>query len=238
VKKYGFTIEQLGPALARQELDKKAQSLYQDFQILTSAGIDHGLVLEKMSVGINEYVNNALAMGAEVPIAMRPMIEQMIQMGLLTDAAGNRIMDLEGSGISFAMTMSEGFKALIKEVQALTDAISRGLGLAIASIPQPHVTGRVSWDVDAISIEAPEPGDHGFPGFAGGTHGQFLDFGAGTPVMLHGRERVMTESEGRGGGGDTININMAGAFVGAGAEREMEALISKSISKRRTLRAA
>lgn len=36
------------------------------------------------------------------------------------------------------------------------------------------------------------------PGFAGGTHGQFLDFGAGTNVRLHGRERVMTEGE-RGG---------------------------------------
>ncbi len=38
-------------------------------------------------------------------------------------------------------------------------------------------------------------------GFAGGTHGQYLNFGAGTPVMLHGRERVMTEAEGKSGGG-------------------------------------
>jgi hypothetical protein len=34
-------------------------------------------------------------------------------------------------------------------------------------------------------------------GFAGGTHGRFIDFGAGTPVTLHGRERVVTEAEGR-----------------------------------------
>jgi hypothetical protein len=34
------------------------------------------------------------------------------------------------------------------------------------------------------------------PGFAEGTGGRFLDFGRGTPVMLHGRERVMTEGEG------------------------------------------
>ena len=34
-------------------------------------------------------------------------------------------------------------------------------------------------------------------GFATGTHGQFIDFGAGTDVTLHGREAVVTEAEGR-----------------------------------------
>ncbi len=34
-------------------------------------------------------------------------------------------------------------------------------------------------------------------GFQRGTRGRFFDFGAGTPVMLHGRERVVTEREGR-----------------------------------------
>ncbi len=34
-------------------------------------------------------------------------------------------------------------------------------------------------------------------GFARGTGGQYLDFGTGTPVTLHGKERVMTEAEGQ-----------------------------------------
>lgn len=34
-------------------------------------------------------------------------------------------------------------------------------------------------------------------GFQHGTQGRFLDFGRGTPVVLHGKERVVTESEGR-----------------------------------------
>ena len=38
---------------------------------------------------------------------------------------------------------------------------------------------------------------HNLPGFYGGTGGRYLNFGAGTPAMLHGRERVSTESEGR-----------------------------------------
>jgi hypothetical protein len=34
-------------------------------------------------------------------------------------------------------------------------------------------------------------------GYPHGTRGRFIDFGAGTPVTLHGKERVMTEREGR-----------------------------------------
>lgn len=36
-----------------------------------------------------------------------------------------------------------------------------------------------------------------FPGYATGTGGKYLNFGSGTPVTLHGRERVMTEAEGQ-----------------------------------------
>ena len=34
-------------------------------------------------------------------------------------------------------------------------------------------------------------------GLQSGTHGRFVDFGGGTAVVLHGRERVVTEAEGR-----------------------------------------
>ena len=37
-----------------------------------------------------------------------------------------------------------------------------------------------------------------------GTQGRFLDFGRGTRVMLHGRERIMTAGE---ASGVVININ-------------------------------
>ncbi len=41
--------------------------------------------------------------------------------------------------------------------------------------------------------------NNNYPGFATGTFGQFLDFGQGTTVRLHGRERVETEAESRAG---------------------------------------
>jgi hypothetical protein len=54
------------------------------------------------------------------------------------------------------------------------------------------------------------------PGFAGGTKGQYLDFGKGTLAMLHGKERVVTEAEGRAGsagGSGTVVIQLDGRTI-------------------------
>jgi hypothetical protein len=59
---------------------------------------------------------------------------------------------------------------------------------------------KVASSLGAVVVPSPSA-PTAVPGFAGGTRGAYLDFGAGTPVMLHGRERVMTEREGRQAGG-------------------------------------
>ena len=56
------------------------------------------------------------------------------------------------------------------------------------------------------------------PGFAAGTGGRFLDFGRGTPVVLHGRERVVTEAEGR--------RESASSLSTAGIENKLEQLLT------------
>jgi hypothetical protein len=88
--------------------------------------------------------------------------------------------------------MSDGFKKLIDEVGKLTDAISRSLGLAIREIPQPKVTGQVTWDVAPIPSQP--HGNEPIESYQKGTDG-FKNFGAGTPVMLHGWEAVVPREE-------------------------------------------
>jgi hypothetical protein len=46
----------------------------------------------------------------------------------------------------------------------------------------------------------------GLPNFMYGTHGKFVDFGAGTLAMLHGREMVVPEGQ-AGAGGITIHVH-------------------------------
>lgn len=146
VEKYGFTIEELGPAFQRQKLDEQAQLLFKEWSALNAAGIDTTAITTRMSENILEFFHNALKTGQEIPIAMKPMLQQMVDMGLLTDANGNKITNLEEAGVSFSLTMSEGFKSLIDEVKKLTDAIARGLGLAIQNVPDVEVG--VHYNVD------------------------------------------------------------------------------------------
>lgn len=71
--------------------------------------------------------------------------------------------------------------------------------------------------------------DNGVQGFAMGTMGQFMDFGAGTPVVLHGRERVVTESEGRsesGMAGQVAALQMTIAALVADLPNQIQAAVA------------
>lgn len=252
IDKYGFSINELGPAFQRQELDKQAQSLFQDYQVLTAAGIEHGVVLGKMAEGVNEYVQNARRFGTEVPSAMRPMLQQMIDLGLLTDENGVAFASLEESGITFAETLSEGFTRVVDEVKKLTDAIARGLGIAIDNLPR-HVP--VDVDVtyrlpdfapigDGIVIGAASGGrvtTHGLQRFAGG--GRVLPFirrGTDTvPAMLTPGEVVLNAAQqGRvaaaliQGGGSPVIINVQGYVDSPAAQRRLGQVVNRELGRR------
>lgn len=254
-KKYGFTLEELGPAMQRQELDKQAQQLFKDWEVLNAAGIDTIAITQRMSESVSKYVQDAMKMGTEVPDAMRPMLEAMVKSGTLLDENGNAISNLEDAGISFSLSMSDGFKRLIDEVHNLTDAISRSLGLAIKNIPQPKIEGKVTWDVDQVPTSSSSGGARPMESYQEGTGG-FRNFGEGTPVMLHGWEAVVPREEsgafatvtGAGGAmpgaavGPSIVINAQGAFFDTPgdlqrlADRVNDALTAK-YGLRNTLRA-
>jgi hypothetical protein len=163
-EKYGFTLAELGPTLQRQNLDKQAQELYKDFQVLNAGGLDHTAILTRMSGAVNDYVHNALQMGIAVPESMRKMLDEMAKQGTLTDLAGNKIDDLEQSGLSFTMTMSEGFKSLIEEVKKLTNAIAVGLGLALDNLPEPTITVHTKFDTSGIAGAPDYQGPRTIPG--------------------------------------------------------------------------
>ena len=252
--RYGFTLEELGPALQRQELDKQAQQLFQDWQVLNAAGIDTVAITKRMAESVNAYVNQAIAMGAEVPEAMRPMLQSMVDMGTLTDAQGNKIDSLEDSGISFALTMSEGFKKLIDSVGKLTDAIARGLGLAVDTTSDKikKMPRTVGVDVvyhdpgfktsQTVNVNYSDPAAN-LEGYQHGTDG-FRDFGAGTPVMLHGKEAVIPFNDsdtyrglGEGAGAPiVITIDARGAlFGGPGDDQRLAEQVERALSARHGL---
>jgi hypothetical protein len=253
-QRYGFTLEELGPALQRQELDKQAQQLFKDWEVLNAAGIDTVAITERMAESVNTYLQRAIAMGTEVPEAMRPMLEAMAKQGELTDASGNKIENLEDSGVTFALSMSDGFKKLIEGVEKLTDAITRGLGGAVDATSRKITTMPKTVDVQ---VKYHDPGftPSGSPvpleGYQEGTQG-FRDFGAGTPVLLHGWEAVvprdqgsvpgagltLTEAAGGAGGAAVVNIviNAEGAFFETpGSLQQLADKVERALSARHSL---
>jgi hypothetical protein len=192
IERYGFSFEEAGAAFQKLKLDEKAKELIEDWRVLVGAGIDIGVVNEKMSEEINHYLQLALRVGQEIPNAFRPILENMLKQGTLTDEAGNAITDLESTGIHFAETMTEGFDRVVQKLDELIGKL-QAAGSAIGNLPS--IPSMPSESTPAFD-DGTSGGIPGMPGFAKGTGGRYVNFGGGTPVMLHGRERVMTEGEG------------------------------------------
>lgn len=147
IERYGFTIEELGPKFAKQKLDEQAALLMNDFRLLTDATGNVDLVINKMSGSINEFIGQALRTGTEVPASMKPMLQKMVEMGLLTDASGNKIEDLEGSGLTFSETMTQGFDRIVKKFDELISKMTKDFPNAIGNIKVPEVSVPVRWDI-------------------------------------------------------------------------------------------
>lgn len=139
VGRYKFSIEELGPAMQKQQLAEQAEQILTDWQLLTEAGVNNVAIIREMSGSINEFVQRAIKTGHEVPEAMRPILQAMIEQGKLTDANGNLITDMEKAGIKFGESLTTMFKGVLEKLDEL---IAR---LTEASRPR---TGRVDVEIN------------------------------------------------------------------------------------------
>jgi hypothetical protein len=135
VDKYKFSIEELGPAMQKQQLDDQAKTLINDWRLLVGAGIDVSTVNEHMAQSMNDYLALARKTGTEVPSALEPILQKMIDQGLLTDNAGDKITDLAKVGVTFSETMTEGFQKVVDKLQQLIDKIG-GVTTGLEKIPR------------------------------------------------------------------------------------------------------
>jgi hypothetical protein len=196
IEKYGFTIDQLGPKFKQQKLDEEVGGLLQDYNLLVASGISVNDVISKMGPNIEQYVLDCRKAGVAIPEAMRPAIQAMADQGTLVDENGNKI---EVSSLSWTKTMSEGLDAVCKSidrlVQALTGVASPAAtaGRAIANIP-PIPSGTSSGGyVQGGSYDSYADAATRAQGYATGT--DFINFGVGRTVRLHGEEAVVRRDQ-------------------------------------------
>lgn len=153
IEKYGFTIEELGPQLRRQKLDEQAKELIEDWRVLIASGIDMATVNTRMADTVNQYIQSAVKAGVEIPFAMRPILQTMLEQGTLVDANGEKITDFKTAGITFAETMTQGFDRIVLKLDELIQRLI-GAGTAIENLPSEKVI-----DVKArLSTEGGEEG--------------------------------------------------------------------------------
>jgi hypothetical protein len=85
------------------------------------------------------YLQTALSVGAEVPAAMKPILEMMAQQGVLMDAAGNGFSTLEGLSINWSETLTQGFDRVIVKLDQLINSLIAA-GTAISPLSGAQVT--------------------------------------------------------------------------------------------------
>ena len=259
IKRYGFEWEELGQKFQQTTLNNQAKELIEDWRVLVASGIAVETVNTRMASSMNEYLQAALAVGAEVPMAMKPILQSFADQGLLVDAAGNKITDLSAAGVTFAETMAQGFDRIIVKLDQLINSL-----IAAGTAIDPLSGGLVSQaqaNTGASQATAPSSfsdwftyyrsqGEGGFTALPkamqrvaeGATIPSFANEGivdsptlavigdAPEPEMVLRKSTVEAiAAGGRKGGGRQIILNFHGAVIGAG--REAEAFIVRAVNK-------
>jgi alkyl hydroperoxide reductase subunit AhpC len=199
MEKYGISIERAGQAIRQLMITDSARTLINDWQQWKSLiGDDTAAMEEFAKASASQFsmlVQQSAAYGTAIPENMKPMLEFLVKSGLLLDANGKAITDI--AGITFGKAVQTEQEKLVASLDRLTAAL-------IALTPQWGGGGGAGGGIDRVIGE--QNARMLPPSFAGGTRGQYRDFGRGTLAVLHGRERVMTEGEGSGGSAPTIVI--------------------------------
>jgi hypothetical protein len=236
MERYGITWEQLGDQAQQSQIDQMAKTLIEDFEILTLAGADVTFVIEKMGGSVQTFIDAALRTGSEVPAGMQPMIEKMIEMGLLTDENGQAFTSLEDTGLTFAKTMTEGFDSIVTAIGHLAKALGYDIPEAIDKIPK-EVEIDINYRESGKPGSGPGSGDNNPGGSSTDDPGNQTQYHTGgyvwprfhrggeVPAILQAGEFVMSRAAvnrigagnlarlNRGGAGGNVSVFISGSYI-------------------------
>jgi len=125
-QKYGFTLQEMGPKFAQGKLDQEWKKIIADQKDLQALGMDNDTMLRKMAGSFNKLVQESIKSGAEIPASLKPSLERLQQLGLLTDESGKKLKDL--GGLKFGTTLED-------TMTKMADTLGR-LQETLESLPQ------------------------------------------------------------------------------------------------------
>lgn len=124
-KRYGLEMDKLGPKVNQLRINDVAAQIVKDWKLLQAAGADTNTVLVGMQKSVQDLVTDALRMGLKIPESMRPIIQAMIDAGLLTDQFGTKLTDV--GGLEFEQPITAAIDKLLAKLDELIDHLS-GVG--------------------------------------------------------------------------------------------------------------
>lgn len=208
MERWGLTAKEMGSAFQAKQLQADFASLFQDVEVLRAAGADMTVVYGKMQGSVNEWLNAAVASGTAIPEAMRPTLEEMLKLGLLTDASGAKLESLDN--VTWAQTLEQSVLDIVAAVNALVVA----LGGVPSNVPV------------NVNVTRTENGPTGPPSNSGHANGfrvgePIPTHAAGTPLttaglaMLHNNEAVLPAYANPWAGGDLASLEFPIPSAGA-----------------------
>jgi hypothetical protein len=192
----------MGQKFRLKELNAEALQLWSDWELMSAAMEDTTVLATKMAPSMQEYIDAAKAAGATIPENLRPIIEQMIALGLLTDESGAAFGSLEEAGLTFGAAVEDSMKAAADAVLELVSVIRQLYGLPPVNIPVtvPGVPGLPGAGVSGGPAGEGGPGGP-IPGLALGGH-----ITSSGLAYLHAGETVVSPYA-VGGPGDEGGLN-------------------------------
>jgi hypothetical protein len=228
MKEYGFTWQDMGEKARGAKLGDLFTTLWEKTQVLRSAGIDYSEILTRQAKDYSGLVQAAIKTGTEVPVAMKPVLEDLLKMGTLLDENGQAFTDL--SQITWATTLTKGFQQVTDAIHELTNALTNGVGGALDSLShRPPVRIPIKF-LDAEMATAATGGVVGM--------GRVLPFAMGgavgsdtVPALLTPGEIVLNAAQQRNvgralGGSTTLNVTVHAP----GADRNDADAIAERVS--------
>jgi hypothetical protein len=88
IEKYGFTLDELSTKTRQKGINDRALLLGREFWALINDGFDPKVVNRRMGLAFSEFLDDARRTGAEVPIALQPILESLAASGDLIDSTG------------------------------------------------------------------------------------------------------------------------------------------------------
>jgi hypothetical protein len=230
--RYGLSLDALGPKVQQLQITEAANQIVKDFNLLTLAGADFNTIMlggddaaKRMGSQIQDVVSKSLTLGLELPDALRPIIEQMITAGMLTDQFGKKLTDT--TKLKFAVDLKSMFETLLTKLDELIDKISNGVGGAFDALGNKVVRPTIKPRYDTTDVLDVQTPDTNAPDYAGGgaiyaSTGRVIPFpgqprGTDTvPVWTTPGERVLTVSQNKayeGGTQQTIEIHIGDEVI-------------------------